>query len=127
MGIRRVHVPGPVYSWRKAGLLVAADGLVSLSAKENFNIAAAEAMSAGKPVILSPGNDLQGELTSVDCGWLLKTDHSSEATRAMQEFASMPRSDLDAKGRIASSWATEHLGFEQFQHHLQDLIKQDLS
>ena len=71
MSIPHVHAVGPVYKWDKDGLLAASDGLISLSVKENFNFAAAEAMAAQKPVILSPGNDLQGELLDLPCGWLL--------------------------------------------------------
>ena len=122
MGVQRVQVPGPVYRWHKDGLILAADALVSLSAKENFNLAAAEAMSAGKPVILSPGNDLQGELEGVNCGWLLATDNPLEATNAMSEFAAIPQDELSAKGNAARNWVNQHLGFEQFRDRLEHLI-----
>jgi glycosyltransferase involved in cell wall biosynthesis len=103
-------------------LILAADALISLSAKENFNLAAAEAMSAGKPVILSPGNDLQGELEGVNCGWLLATDNPSEATNAMLEFAAIPQDELSAKGNAARNWVNQYLGFEQFRDRLEHLI-----
>jgi glycosyltransferase involved in cell wall biosynthesis len=122
MGVKRVQVTGPVYRWNKDGLILAADALVSLSAKENFNLAAAEVMSAGKPVILSPGNDLQGELEGVNCAWLLATDNPSEATNAMLEFAVMPQDELSAKGNAARNWVNQNLGFEQFRYRLEQLI-----
>ncbi|MBT5380615.1 MAG: glycosyltransferase [Opitutae bacterium] len=122
MGVPRVHAPGPVYRWKKDGLISASDALVSLSAKENFNLAAVEAMSAGKPVILSPGNDLQGELECVNCGWLLSTDSSSEAANAISELATISNDELSVKGDAARNWVNHHLGFEQFRDRLEELI-----
>ncbi len=124
MNVPRVHATGPVYNWRKAGLLAAADGLVSLSAKENFNFAAAEAMAIGKPVLLSPGNDLQGELAGVPCGWLLQTTDTAEAARAIREFNSLPTDQLAALGETARQWAAHNLGPGTFKQRLQELLAQ---
>jgi len=66
----RVHALGPVYGAEKEALMLAADALISLSVRENFNHAAAEAMAAGLPLILSPGNDLANDLEGVGCGWM---------------------------------------------------------
>ena len=62
---------GPVYGDSKYHYLFASDAYVSLSQRENFNHTAAESLSAGLPVILSPGNDLAGEIRDEGCSWSL--------------------------------------------------------
>ncbi|MEK9985149.1 MAG: glycosyltransferase [Opitutae bacterium] len=122
MSIPHVHAVGPVYKWDKDGLLAASDGLISLSVKENFNFAAAEAMAAQKPVILSPGNDLQGELLDLPCGWLLGTDEIHQAARAIYEFSTFPKEQLAKFGITAGQWAANNLGPNTFKKRFDSLL-----
>ena len=122
MSIPHVHAVGPVYKWDKDGLLAASDGLISLSVKENFNFAAAEAMAAQKPVILSPGNDLQGELLDLPCGWLLGSDEIHQAAHAIHEFATFPKEQLTKYGITAGQWAVDNLGANTFKKRLDSLL-----
>ena len=122
MSIPHVHAVGPVYKWDKDGLLAASDGLISLSVKENFNFAAAEAMAAQKPVILSPGNDLQGELLDLPCGWLLGSDEIHQAAHAIYEFATCPKEQLTKYGTTAGQWAVDNLGANTFKKRLDSLL-----
>ena len=122
MGVPGVHATGPVYGWRKDALLVAADGLISLSTKENFNFAAAEAMAAGRPVILSPGNDLQGELAGIDCGWMLRTTATAEASQAIHAFSTLPQERLLCMGETARAWVADQLDHDTFRQRLENIL-----
>jgi len=84
-------------------------------------------MSAKLPVILSPGNDLIGELSGVRCGWFLADDRPETAVGAIREFATAAvgaRSDL---GREARDWVCRELPFELFQTRLRALAREAVS
>ncbi|MEO0824885.1 MAG: hormogonium polysaccharide biosynthesis glycosyltransferase HpsP [Cyanobacteria bacterium J06639_16] len=68
----------------KAALLAAADVFVLPSYYENFGIAVAEAMLAGKPVVISEGVDIWKEVKSSTSGWVTPTqvEPLTEALRA---------------------------------------------
>jgi glycosyltransferase involved in cell wall biosynthesis len=108
----RVHVTGPAYGVERTGYLDAADVYVSLSHRENFNFTAAEALAAGLPVILSPGNDLGPELRPANCGWLLKS--VNEAAAAMAQAGSLGRDLLVAMGNRGRAWAEGNLRSDVF-------------
>jgi glycosyltransferase involved in cell wall biosynthesis len=118
----RVHVVGPVYGKETHAYFSASDAFVSLSHRENFNLAAAESMAAGLPVLLSRGNDLGGELTGTDCGWIL-SDDGIAAVSAMKDFADCSQIVLEDKGNNARQWTQKELKFEAFQQHLYSLIE----
>ena len=112
----RVHAVGPAYGAERTGYLDAADAYLSLSHRENFNYAAAEALAAGLPVILSPGNDLGPELRPAVCGWLL--DSLDDAAAAIAAATGLPRSELLAMGRRGKAWAEANLRYDVFAHRL---------
>jgi len=94
----------------------AADCFISLSHRENFNFAAAEALASGLPVILSPGNDLGPELAAVDCGWMLpRVELAGEAISAA---AATPQPVLRAMGDRGRDWAEQNLQFDTFRARL---------
>lgn len=121
-----VHIPGPVYGDDKASLLLAADGLVSLSVRENFNHAAAEAMAAGVPVILSPGNDLAPDLVNIGCGWVLADDTPATAAEAIAAFAHTHPTALVAMGKRARAFAGEGLSRDLFTRSLRIIAEESL-
>ena len=127
LGFRGLHLAGAVFGRRKEELLLAADGFISLSIRENFGHAAAEAMSANLPVILSPGNDLVGELTDVRCGWFMNDERPETISGALREFAvagSEARMDM---GRAGRQWVCRELSFDQFRSRLQELAREALA
>ena len=115
----RVHVTGPAYGDDRAAYLDAADVYVSLSHRENFNFTAAEALAAGLPVMLSPGNDLGPELGPVHCGWVLAT--AADAAMAMAEAGRLSRQDLIAMGARGKTWAEANLRYDVFAGRLRQL------
>lgn len=120
----RVHLIGPVYGEARADYFAAADAYVSLSHRENFNFTAAESMAAGLPVILSPGNDLGGEMTDADCGWLLEDDALGSAVELLKAIAAMPLEAWHERGANGRRWAQAHLRFGTFQERIRSLAEE---
>lgn len=117
----RVHVIGPVYGQEKFDYLIAADGYISLSNRENFNHTAAESMSAKLPLILSPGNDLHYDIASEQCSWLLEDDKVATATKAIEAFAEISQKELLNMGDRGRSWVENNLQFSTFQERINEL------
>lgn len=118
---RHVTVLPPVYSGDKERLFSAIDGFVSLSIRENFNHAAAEAMASGVPVFLSAGNDLGCDIADRDCGWILADDGPSAWKSGWASAASALPAEWDAKGKNCRSFAETKLGFPGFAQKLAGL------
>ncbi len=112
----RVHVMGPAYGNARHDFIDASDVYVSLSRRENFNFTAAEALAAGVPVILSPGNDLSPALQQAGCGWFLNSlDDAAEAFSTVARSSAADRSD---KGKNGSAWAEANLRYRTFASRL---------
>ncbi len=116
-----VKIVGPVFGPDKDRWIAAADGLISLSHRENFNYAAAEALAAGKAVILSPGNDLVNELAQVRPGWLLGSFERAEEIAAIRAFAEAPAEALHAMGNAGRAWMFTEASPEAFEARLEAL------
>lgn len=121
LGVRNVHLIGPVYGEQKLELLHASDGYISLSRRENFGYSAAEALSAGKPVILSPGNDLAFDLQALACGWLLQDETTPTAARAISAWAQAEPRVLQDMGERGRRYVLRELSFENFAAKLRNL------
>jgi glycosyltransferase involved in cell wall biosynthesis len=126
-GAPNVHMIGPVYGTAKWELYHAADAFVNLSARENFGYTVAEALAAGLPVVLSPGNDLRGELDPLRCGFLLETDSLSEAGAALQTVLSVPPDMLRAMGARGRAWALAHTSVDRFRGQLMNIVEESLN
>jgi glycosyltransferase involved in cell wall biosynthesis len=122
---RRVHVIGPLTGADLAAAYFAADGFISLSFRENFGYAAAEAIAHGLPVILSPGHDLACELPSrggrLACGWLLPDDSRAGAEQAIEGFCRLSAAETATMRMAGAAWARDNLSFERFREALQSL------
>ena len=122
----RVHLIGGLAGAGVGEAYLASDGFIALSWQENFGYAAADALSHGLPVILSPGHDLAHEMPARDgrfaCGWLLPDDSARAAQAAIAGFAAAPESVLTAMGEAGRGWAAEELSFERFRDRLWALV-----
>ena len=117
----RVHLIGPVYGKKKYDYLLAADAYISLSHRENFNHTAAEALSAGLPLILSPGNDLQGDIASEHCSWGLSDNEPKTASDAIEAFNSLSFEELAEMGNRGRNWVGRNLQFSTFAERIQSV------
>lgn len=117
----RVHLVGPVYGKKKYDYLLAADAYISLSFRENFNHTAAESLSAGLPLILSPGNDLQGDIASEHCSWGLSDNESKTASDAIEAFNSLSFEELAEMGNRGRDWVGRNLQFSTFAERIQSV------
>ena len=120
---KRVHLVGSVFGEKKYDYLFASDAYISLSHRENFNHTAAESMSAGLPLILSPGNDLQPEIQSSNCSWGLPDDRLKTAVEAIESFNSLSFEELEKMGARGRDWVDQNLRFNQFAERLQKVAK----
>lgn len=114
----RFHPTGAVYGPDRFAYLAASDAYISLSRRENFNHTAAESMSSGLPIILSPGNDLSEELRSSGVGWFLPDDSLKAAAAAIDAFLNSGQDELLEMGRSGSQWVAENLSFASFRKKL---------
>jgi glycosyltransferase involved in cell wall biosynthesis len=119
--LRNVHWIGPLYGAKRDEVMRGCDGYWSYSVRENFNHAAAEALAAGLPVILSPGNDLCEDLEGAGAGWLLNSDSANAAGQALREWAETSDETLGDMGRTGRSWANQILSVQRFEQNLRNL------
>lgn len=125
----RVHVIGPLSGGTLAEAWLAGDGFISLSCRENFGYAAAEAVAYGLPVILSAGHDLAWEMPLTSdgrfaCGWLLRNDSLRTAADAIFELTSrVSQADpqLPALSLVGREWVEHELSPASFTSRLQQL------
>jgi glycosyltransferase involved in cell wall biosynthesis len=121
LGWKGLRVVGPVFGDRKFKYLALADAYISLSHRENFNYSLAEAMAAGLPPILSPGNDLGWEFAGEQFSWQLQSDGTEELWRALDEFLGVTSEELIRRGEAAREWAGKNLGLGRLREQLMSL------
>lgn len=120
---KHVHFVGPVYGKEKYDYMHAADAYISLSYRENFNYTAVESLAAGLPVILSPGNDLRGEMSEVGCCLNIEDDSLQSAAKSIEAFKDLNIPKLQEMGMRGRKWVGEYLNFDLFKTSLLKLHK----
>lgn len=123
----RIHVLGQLDLPSLTDVLLASDAFISLSFRENFGYAMADALAHALPIIVTPGHDLAHELPGAEasgltCGWLLPDDTLEAAAAAISEFDRLAASNTAAMGRAGRDWASVHLSRESFRSGLLSLI-----
>lgn len=122
----KIKIIGPAYGKEKDNLILFSDALISLSFKENYGHVVAESISAGNPVILSPGNALANDLRYINCGWMLKDHSISSAAKAIKQFSKSSSLELSKMGKKGKIWAEENLNSKIFDLEINNLVSDSL-
>lgn len=122
IGAGRIHVLGPVEGDAKRELLLGSDAFVSLSWRENFGYALAEAVTAGLPFVAAPDHDLTPDMPSECRNWIA-ADHSlPAAVGSMVSLMAAQRRTLEVIGTIGRTWADTFLSRTAFEASVRAIV-----
>jgi glycosyltransferase involved in cell wall biosynthesis len=96
----RIHWPGTVFGDVKWGALRACDAFVLPSHQENFGVAVAEALAAGKPVLITDKVNIWREVKSDSAG-LVAADDAAGVCDMLASFVTLPLPAREAMSRAA--------------------------
>ena len=96
----RVHWPGTLSGDMKWGALRGCKALVLPSHQENFGVVVAEALAAGRPVLLSDRVNIWQEVTAAGAGMVSPVDIDA-TSRMLGDFLSLSADATDQMGRAA--------------------------
>lgn len=109
LGVQRVEFLGPRYGKDKESIFNSCDLFVLPTYNENFGFVVAEALSHGKPAIVTTAAPWQG-LEHHRCGWWIQTGH--EALKAcLSQALALPAGELSAMGRRGREWMIRDLSW----------------
>jgi glycosyltransferase involved in cell wall biosynthesis len=122
----RVFWPGFLSGLDKAAAFAAATIFVLPSHSENFGIAAAEALAAGVPVLLSDQVAVADDVREADAGVVVKCDVGAIA-KALRQLLINPaiRSTLAAKGRTLAGERYSHAAVGRKLKRLYESVMQE--
>jgi glycosyltransferase involved in cell wall biosynthesis len=109
-------ITGFVTGESKSALLQAADIFVLPSYYENFGIAVAEAMVAGKPVVISDQVHICREVEGSESGWVGKTEVEAQM-RMLREALKDPQ-ECQRRGLNAQKYALGHYSWSAIASQL---------
>ncbi len=96
----RVHWPGMVTGIAKAGSFDLCEAFILPSHQENFGIAVVEALSVGRPVLLSDKINIAPEIAADGCG-LVETDTLAGTVSLLLRWAGLSAEQRAAMGKQA--------------------------
>jgi len=99
----RVHFPGMLRGEAKWGAYRACEAFALTSHQENFGVVVAEAMAAGRPVLISDKVNIWREVTADGAG-LVESDTAEGARRLLERFITLSagaRAAMGAAGRAS--------------------------
>ncbi|WP_414623457.1 glycosyltransferase [Calothrix sp. CCY 0018] len=117
----RVTFTGFVQNEQKNLLLQGADMFVLPSVSENFSIATAEAMAAGKPVLVTPGVQLAPEIIAANTG-LVVEENINALFQGISDLLSSPKL-REELGNNGSTWASNRYCPNQIASNLTHIYK----
>lgn len=122
LGPDRIHVLGSVEGEAKRELLVGSDAFVSLSWRENFGYALAEAAMAGLPFVAAPDHDLTHDMPQPCRRWIAADHSPPAAVRAIEDLMATEPRILEAIGTSGRVWAGTALSRSTFETTVRDTM-----
>lgn len=107
----RIHWAGMVKGPTKAGALHGAEAFVLTSHQENFGIAVAEALSFGKPVLISDKINIWREIEAAGAG-IVRPDDVDGATDLLRVWNALPAGDRKVMSDAAIACHARHFSAE---------------
>lgn len=115
-------ITGFVTGASKSALLQASDIFVLPSYYENFGIAVAEAMVAGKPVVISDSVHIWHDIYNSQSGWVSKTEVDS-LTNSLTEALQNPE-ECRKRGVNARNYALHNYSWDAIGRQMVEIYKQ---
>lgn len=107
----RIVWPGMLKGERKWGAFAAAEAFVLPSHQENFGIVVAEALSAGKPTLISDKVNIWREVIAAKAG-IVALDTQAGATQLLREWEGLGAEGREAMSQQARPCFKEHFSVE---------------
>lgn len=107
----RIVWPGMLKGERKWGAFATAEAFVLPSHQENFGIVVAEALSAGKPTLISDKVNIWREVIAAKAG-VVAPDTQAGATQLLRDWESLGAEGRDAMSQQARPCFEEHFSVE---------------
>lgn len=107
----RIVWPGMLKGDRKWGAFAAAEAFVLPSHQENFGIVVAEALSAGKPTLISDKVNIWREVIAAKAG-VVAPDTQAGATQLLREWEGLGAEGREAMSQRARPCFEEHFSVE---------------
>ena len=121
LGVKRVHIEGPVFGAERLAAYRSADLFILPSRNENFAMTVAEALAAAIPVISTKGAPW-GKLEEKGCGWWI--DHGPAALASQLRAAMvLPRSELTAMGQKGRTWMAAEFSWDSVASRMLDVYR----
>lgn len=120
-GEGRITTMNAVEGVSKADLLLAADAFVSLSWRENFGYAVAEAMAYGLPVCVTPDHDLLSDAGSTKFVARVRDHSFPSAVDGLQTFLGQSSEALASAGAAGREWIAHTCSPDAFAMRLHSL------
>jgi glycosyltransferase involved in cell wall biosynthesis len=121
---KRVHWPGMIGGDVKWGALRACDALILPSHQENFGVSVAEALAAGRPVLLSYAVNIWPEIEHDGVG-LAADDTLEGAVRLLQRWFSLPAGEQAAMAARAQPCFAARFSMEKTAAAINEVFGRD--
>lgn len=123
---KRIHWPGMLVGDAKWGAFRGCEAFVLPSHQENFGIVVAEAMSTGRPVLLTDKVNIWREVQACG-GGLVEPDDVDGVTRLLQRFVALSAEDRAAMGAAARAGFLAHFEMRQAAQTINSALKEAVS
>ncbi len=110
-----VHVLGPIEGEEKRRLLAASDAFISLSWRENFGYALADAVASGLCLVAAPDHDLTLDMPHACRRWVAADHTLGAAVEKLDALLANESGTLHAVGAVGREWVRESLSPQRFR------------